>query len=83
MLGKTELVLRHRLDHLIRLFREALSHALRFFGSESLELIEERHLFDFLFRIFFDLGFLPRDLRFVNFAFAFRREVSAGAHRER
>ena len=83
MLGKSELVVRHRLHHLVGLLGESLGHALRFFRSESLELIEERHLLDFLFGIFFDLGFLPRDLRFVNFAFAFRGEISAGAHRKR
>src|SRR5437588_3048374 len=43
MLGKTELVLRHCLDHLVRLFGEPCSHALRFLHVESLQLIEEGH----------------------------------------
>ena len=80
MLGETELVLSHGLDHLIGLLREALSHALRFFRIESLQLIEERHLLDLFLRVLFDFAFLPRDLRFVNFGFAFRGEVGAGSH---
>ena len=52
-------------------------------GAEALELIKERHLLDFFLGIFFDLGFLARDLGFVNFALALVREIGAGAHRKR
>src|SRR5438874_5782310 len=58
MLGQTELALRHRLNKLLRLLGQALRHSLRFFGTESLQLIEERHFFDFFLRILFDLGAL-------------------------
>ena len=83
MLGKTELVLSHGLDHLIGLLREALSHALRFFRIESLQLIEERHLLDLFLGVLFNLAFFSRDLRFVNFGFAFCGEIRARAHRKR
>ena len=83
LLRKSELALRHCLHHLVRLLGQALRHSLRFFSVESLQLIEERHLFDLFLRIFFDLGFFPRDLRLVNLAFAFHGQVRAGAHRQR
>src|SRR5947207_2737487 len=71
MLGQAELALGHRLHELFGLFSKALRHFLRFFRSESLQLIEERHLLDFFFRILFDLLALARDLTFVHFLFAF------------
>src|SRR5204862_3674286 len=55
MLGQTELALRHRLHELFRLLSKALSHFLRLFRRESLQLIKERHLFDFFLGIFFNL----------------------------
>src|ERR1043166_2913717 len=83
MLGETELALGHRLHELLRLLREALRHFLRFFRREPLQLIEERHLFNFFLRIFLDLGALTRDFRFVHFPFAFCCEIRACAHRQR
>ncbi len=66
--GESEFALGHGLHHLLGLFRESLRHALRFFCIESLQLVEERHLFDFFLRIFLDLRFLARDFGFVNLA---------------
>jgi hypothetical protein len=74
--------LRHSLHELLGLLRQALRHFLRFFGSESLQLIKKRHLFDFFFRILFHLGALARDFRLVHFRFAFCREIRACAHRQ-
>ena len=67
----------HRLNHLLRLLGETLRHALRLLRGKALKLVEERHLLDFFLGIFFDLGFLARDLSFVDFPFALVREVGA------
>ena len=83
MLGQAELALRHGLHELLRLLRQALRHFLRLFRSESLQLIEERHLLDFFLRIFLYLCALARNLRFVNFRLALCGKVSACAHRKR
>src|SRR5207237_1046986 len=77
MLGQTEFALRHRLHELLGLLSEALRHLLRLFRRESLQLIEERHLFDFFLGIFFDFRALARNFRFINFRFTFRREILA------
>ena len=81
MLGESKFALRHRLHELIRIFAQSFGHALRFYRTESLELIEERHFLDLFLGIFFDLGFFACNLGLVNFGFAFNREISARAHR--
>ena len=83
MLGQAELTLRHGLHELLWLLREALRHSLRFFRSEPLQLVEERHLLDFFLRIFLNFCALTRDFRFIDFRFALCREIRARAHRER
>ena len=80
MLGQTKLTLRHRLHELFGLLGETLRHFLRFFRSESLQLIEERHLLDFFLRVLLYFRPLARNFGFVNFRFAFCREIGAGAH---
>src|SRR6266700_3818520 len=80
MLGQSELTLSHRLHELFGLFGEAFCHPLRFFRVESLQLIEERHLFDFFLRIFFHFRSLPRDFRFINLAFTLRCKIRHRAH---
>src|SRR5438094_563742 len=80
MLGQAELTLRHRLHKLFRLLSKALSHFLRLFRSESLQLIKERHLFDFFLGIFFNLCALARDFGFIDFGFTLSGEVCARAH---
>src|SRR5207249_5583275 len=82
MLGQAELALRHRLHKLFRLLSKALSHFLRLFRSESLQLIKERHLFDFFLGIFFDFGALTRDFGFIDLGFTLSGEVCARAHRQ-
>src|SRR5207253_5499959 len=71
VLRQAEFALRHRLHELFGLLGEALRHFLRLFRSESLQLVEERHFFDFLLWIFFDLGALARDFCLVYFCFTF------------
>src|SRR6266436_5999757 len=77
MLGQAELALRHRLHKLFWLLGETLSHFLRLFRSESLQLIKERHLLDLFLGIFFDLCAFARNLGFVNFGLAFCGEIRA------
>ena len=77
---QAEFALRHGVNQLFGIFGEALSHSLRFFNTESLQLIKERHLFDLLFGILFHLGFFPGDLGFVNFPLAFYGQIRACAH---
>ena len=62
---------------------QALRHFLRFFGSESLQLVEERHLLDFLLGIFFNLGAFTRDFGLVHFRFALSGKICARPHRQR
>ena len=81
MFRQAELILRHRLHHLLGLFGQTLRHLLRFLRTESLELIKERHLLDFFLGIFFDLGFLARNFGFVDFTFAFHGKIGPGPHR--
>src|SRR5438876_3619060 len=83
MLRQAQLALRHRLHELVRLLSETLSHFLRLFRGESLQLIEERHLFDFFLRIFFDFCALARNLGFINFRLALCGKVRTSAHRQR
>src|SRR6266567_6911475 len=83
MFRQAQLTLRHRLNHLLGLFGQTLRHPLGLLWTESLKLIKERHLLDFLLGIFFDLGVLARDLRLVNFRFALDGEIRAGTHRQR
>src|ERR1700747_3238480 len=80
MLGQAEFALGHSLHELLRLLRKAFRHFLRFFGSESLQLIKERHLLNFFLRIFFDLGALARNFRFIDFRLAFCGKIRACAH---
>ena len=55
---------------------------MRFVGREAFQLIEELELQQFFVRVLFYFRLLPRNFRFVHFAFGFRGEVGAGAHRE-
>src|SRR5882724_1114280 len=82
MLGQSELTLSHRLHELFGLFSEAFRHSLRFFRAESLQLIEERHLFDFFLGIFFHFRSLPRNFRLINLAFTLRGEIRPSSHGE-
>ena len=83
MLGQAKLTLSHRLHELFGLFGETLRHSLRFFHAESLELVEERHLFNFFLGIFFHLCSLPRHFRLIDFRFALRCEIGARPHGKR
>ena len=83
MLRQAELALRHGLYELFRLLCQALRHFLRFLRSESLQLIEKRHLLDFLLGVFLYFRALTRDFRFIHFRFALCGEIRARAHRQR
>ena len=80
MFGQAQLTLRHRLHELFGLLGKTLRHSLGFFHAESLKLVEQRHLFDFLFGIFFHLRSLARHFCLVNLGFAFGREIGARSH---
>ena len=80
---KAELFVDERAQELLRLLLDPLRHRARFFGREALELVEQLELEQLLVRVFLDLRPLARDFRFVDLALGLRRQVRAGAHRQR
>ena len=72
-----------RAEKMLGFLMELLGHRPGFFRRQPFELVKQLELEHLLVRVLLDFGPLARDLRFVDLAFGLRRQVRAGAHRER
>src|SRR5579885_2129162 len=83
LLREAQFFVRHRAQKLLRLLREASRQQMRLLLAKAFQLVHQRKLLALLLRVLLDLAALAGNLRLVDLALALRRQVRAGAHRER